>query len=470
MITKYSKYLKQNEADDNSDFDYFDDYEETKPTLPKKSSPTKKNLWNFKGFMEPEDPDQLELDLGIENPRKIKAAELKKMVDDKAKKEKEVRQPTHVDTGDYVEVVDFEDLKEDQLEFLKSAPNFYVRDIVNSKSYPYEVGEPYVNIGFRSPFKMSRFKVIDKSHCKYKILFLNFDLPVDIHGEKDVNNFFRDSKTMSELFNKLFAEKEDDILVSFNMYDDIYRIKYDYYINGICLKDYDFVFFGLISNFTSIAKMLIDYLQKQKIPFLKYGTFKEYDNKAFELHLLDSLGYPYIPSIMVTKLTKKIIDIVQNDFEFPVIVKDVNTNRGEGVYKIDDMEGLLKTFRRNSRLMLIQKHIPNDGDFRVITIKRKVELVIKKKRISKTEFRANVARGGKAIKGSLPPHILKMCEDISKHLDSDIIGFDIIQDMTNGEYYVMETNAGPHFPTFSVISGVNIPEIIVNYIMRLIEK
>jgi glutathione synthase/RimK-type ligase-like ATP-grasp enzyme len=120
--------------------------------------------------------------------------------------------------------------------------------------------------------------------------------------------------------------------------------------------------------------------------------------------------------------------------------------------------------------MLIQKFIPNDGDYRVISIKNKVELVIKKERVKGSkEFRANVARGGKAVKGSLPPDIIAMCEDISKHLICDIVGFDVIQNKETGEYYIMEANSSPHFPTFSVISEINIPNIICEYIIRKIK-
>jgi glutathione synthase/RimK-type ligase-like ATP-grasp enzyme len=63
-----------------------------------------------------------------------------------------------------------------------------------------------------------------------------------------------------------------------------------------------------------------------------------------------------------------------------------------------------------------------------------------------------------------------MCEDVSKHLDSDIIGFDIIQNKDTKEYFIMEANAASHFPTFSVISGVNIPSIIVDYIVKKIKQ
>ena len=95
-----------------------------------------------------------------------------------------------------------------------------------------------------------------------------------------------------------------------------------------------------------------------------------------------------------------------------------------------------------------------------------MELLIKRQVTSDTEFRSNVALGGKAVKASLPPEIVAMCEDISRHVNCDIIGFDVLQDLDTGEYYIMEINISPHFSTFCVVSGVNLPEIICNYILE----
>jgi glutathione synthase/RimK-type ligase-like ATP-grasp enzyme len=376
-----------------------------------------------------------------------------------------------IQTGDYVVCKDFEDLNKNQTEFLNAKSMHKVKAITDSKGRYYMKGEPHVELGYKIPFKMRRFEKVDRNvEGKYKILFLQFDLPIDTHGEKDKYDFFKGQSRMPDLFQLLFAEKLPDSFVDFCAYDDVYRTGQDFWVDNMKLKDYDFVFFGFMSNFTTIVKMLISYLDKHNIPYLKYGTYKDLDNKAYEMYLIESLGFPYIPSIMASRLTRRVMAKIE-EWGFPVIVKDINLNRGEGVWKVDDKKDLLKQFAYGSKLMLIQKFIPNDGDYRVISIKNKVKLVIKKERIKGSkEFRANVARGGKAVKGVLPPNIIKMCEDISRHLVCDIVGFDIIQDLESGEYYVMETNSSPHFPTFSVISEIDIPGILTDYIIKKIKK
>ena len=376
--------------------------------------------------------------------------------------------PIQID--DWVVCTDFTDLTDKQIAFLKSKPSFRVKGINGPKSSVYTGGEAFIDIGYKIPLKMFRFKKVEKGvDAKYKILFLQFDLKIDTHGEEDTHNYFKGHTSMSDCFIERFAETVPDAFVEFCTYNDIIRLKGDYYIDDMKLKDYDFVFFGFMSSFTTIVQMLLDYLDRNGVPYLKYGTYKHLDNKAYEMHLVESLGYPYIPSILTSTLSKKVLDVVK-EFGFPIIVKDVDLNRGEGVWKVENMKELKKMFN-TGKLMQIQKHVPNDGDYRVITIKNKVALIIKKERIEGSgEFRANVARGGKAVKGTLPPEIIKMCEDISEHLVCDIIGFDVIQDMETKEYYIMETNSAPHFPTFAVISEVDMPGLIINYIMTHLKK
>lgn len=376
-----------------------------------------------------------------------------------------------IKVGDTVEPKNLDGLGWKSSNYLRGEKFFEVTDITDSKGNPYKnEGVPHIQIGYTIPFKMFRFVKYEKPFIpkdKQKVLFLQFDLEINLHDEIDNSNFFRGYKTLKPVFVDYFKEKDPDIHVEFRNYDDIYRIKNDFYLDEIKLKDFDFIFFGFMTKFTTICRMLINYLDKNNVPYLKYGTYQEYDSKAYEMDLVQSLGYPYIPSILTTKLTKDVIENVK-EFGFPVIVKDIYLNRGEGVKKVDNMTELKTQFNWGG-MKLIQKFIPNDGDHRVIVIKNKTALVIKRLSQGK-DFRSNIAAGGKAVRSTLPDPQVKMCEDISKHLFCDFIGFDVLQDLNTKEYYIMETNSAPHFPTFSVISGINVPALLTNYIIKEIKK
>jgi len=376
------------------------------------------------------------------------------------------------DVGDYVKIINFEGLSDKQTNFLKSKDYFRIKNITDRQGNLYTEGTPYAEVGYNIPLKLSRFEKIGKPKDlpKYNILFLQFNLAIDLHGEEDINNFFKGQKTMESLFELIFKEKSPDIGVDFYNYNEIYKIDKSYYIQGTDIKDYDFVFFGFMSKHSQMSKIIINYLDRFNRPYLKYETFNTEDNKAYGMDIVEQLGYPYIPTILTYKLSNNIIKHV-NNFGFPVIVKDINLDRGIGVFKIDNLQELIQSFQGNNSPKMIQKFIPNTGDFRVIVIKNETKLVIKRQQTSEKEFRSNVALGGKAVKASLPERIIRMCEDISKHLYCDIIGFDILQDKNRpNDYYVMEANISPHFSTFSVVSEINIPDIIANYIISEIKQ
>lgn len=425
---------------------------------------------------------------------------------------------SEIKPGDIVHPVDFENLTEKQISFLKSKDSFKVIDITDKSGQPWTEGIKFITIGYNIPLMLSRFQKIvvsdhDISKFDYRVLFIAFDIKLKTYGEEDVTKMFKGCETTTELFPKIFAEKlpiSGKIPTTFTKfvgYDDIYRYQNEYFCEDVCLKEYDFIFFGFMASATNMATLLVNYAVRNKIPHMKYETYDYFHNKAYQFDLLETLGYPYIPSIMTTKLTKGIMKSIKT-FGYPVIVKDVYKDRGEGVWKMKNEQELLTFFnggykeeekkkevikpkadlgvgiggrfsgyggyqpyrqyiQPNKSLVLIQKYVPNDGEWRVITVKNKVVLIARKdavEDIGKKQFDDR-----KSKKGELPADIVKMCEDVSTHLFSDIVGFDIIQDLNTKKYYIIETNASPHFAMFSVVTNVSVPEKITDYIISEIK-
>jgi glutathione synthase/RimK-type ligase-like ATP-grasp enzyme len=365
--------------------------------------------------------------------------------------------------GDYVIVIDFDDLSDKQSNYLKSKDFFRVIDVVPKTT------QDYVDVGYNIPLKSTRFKKIDNplKNIKYKILFINFKCDINLMGEKDTKNFFRNKKNMENLFVTLFSEKIKDCYVNFTEYENIYKIGRSYFVDEIDIKEYDFVFFGFMSGYSSVCNLLIGYLNMNDVPYLKYGTLKDYDNKAYEFELIENIGYPYIPSVLTTRLSNDVLLSIK-EFGYPLIIKDIHMNQGKGIKQINDINALKEYFRYSSRLKLIQKFIPNDGEYRVILIKNKVVLIAKKEQIDKVD--TNTISNRKSKKGELPSHVIDMCENVSKYLFCDIVGIDIIRDVIEDKYYIMEMNSAPHLVMFSIVTDVNIPEIIVNHILQHIMK
>lgn len=365
---------------------------------------------------------------------------------------------TDIVEGDYVKIINFVGLTDRQIQFLKAKDTFFVNSVIDKD------GRDFIDIGYAIPFKASRFIKItfDK-----KFLFLQFNLTIDTHGEPDTQNFFQGSPDMRTLFTKLINDRVPGSLVEFYSYTDIYRLGNNYFINNTDLADYNFVFFGFAKKHSNIPYYIQKYLKTVNVPFLTYESYNLYDDKMYGLDIVTDLGYDYIPTIQTSNINKRILKHVREDFGYPVIVKITSMDQGKGVFKVADEDALIKFYNSNyQRPTMIQKLIPNDGDCRVILIKNKVELVVKRQMTNPDEFRSNVALGGKAIKTTLPQSVLDMCADISKHVECDIVGFDILRDLETGKYYVMEINVSPHMSTFIVVTGINLTGIIADYIVK----
>ncbi len=374
-----------------------------------------------------------------------------------------------IKVGDFVKVVNFDGLTENQLAYLKRYSKFRVLKITNRLGQNFDPSVDmikYYDVGYRIPLKSRRFRKIESENSK-KILFLQYDHGVHFYGEVDTNQYFRNLKTIKEVYTKILDEKIPDVIVDFYDYSDVYKISNDFYVGDYKITDYDFVFFGFMYKFTTLSKMIVEYVEKHKVPNIKYETYDFYHNKAYQFNLLEELGYPYIPSILTTNLNKNILKKIE-EFGYPLIVKDPFKDRGEGVLKVKDQEELASFFRLNKKMVLIQKFIPNDGEYRVITFKNKVQLIARKDAIDDVNKKNIDDR--KSKKGSLPANVIAMCEDVSKHMLSDILGLDIIQDSNTKKYYVIETNASPHYCMFSVVTGVSMPDIITDYIIDNMKK
>ena len=377
-------------------------------------------------------------------------------------------QNNNINIGDYVRVINFNNLTNKQLNYLKLFNKYKINAITNKIGCEFDPeldNIKYYDIGYKIPLKASRFEKIDTTNYK-NILFLQYNHNINLYGEEDKKNYFRGLKTTKDVYSKLIEEKKPDTKVDFYNYSDVYKIDNDFFINDLKLTDYDFIFLGFMSNFTNISKLIVEYIERNNIPNLKYETYNYFHNKIYQFDLLSKLNYPYIPSILTTKLNEKIISKIE-EFNYPVIVKNPLLDRGKGIALINDQDQLIHFFSNNTKTLLIQKFITNNEEYRVISIKNKVELVAKKDKITKIN-KKNIDNR-KSKKATLPDYVIKMCEDISKHMLCDIIGFDIIQDMDSKKYYIIETNASPHYYMFSIIANVSIPDIICDYIIKNIK-
>ena len=141
-----------------------------------------------------------------------------------------------------------------------------------------------------------------------------------------------------------------------------------------------------------------------------------------------------IPPTIVTSKAFKIIDFLNQ--EEKIILKPLNGMAGNGIFMLNkndkNINVILETMTINEQKQIMaQKYLPEikDGDKRIILIKGKAIPYVLSRVPSSSDFRANLAKGGKGIVKKLSDNDKNIVERVNEYLVSkelNFVGLDII--------------------------------------------
>lgn len=251
-------------------------------------------------------------------------------------------------------------------------------------------------------------------------------------------------------------------------------------VNQVDLKEYDLIYcIGNIDREKGKRRLewlaAFNYLSKNKTrvinSFLAEGRIEEYlQTKNYLKQTELKIDFPR--SIVFFDESK--IKEALSHFDFPLIIKSEASYKGKLVYKVDNLEEAKKVVQEISEsgeAIIFREFIPNDGDYRVFTVGYKV--VGAMKRIPKEgNFKANISQGGRGEKVSeeVLKKIAPIAEKLSRALEIEIGGVDIVRDKFNGKSYVLEINTGPQIEGLEKYTRINVAEKIVDYFIRRINQ
>lgn len=161
---------------------------------------------------------------------------------------------------------------------------------------------------------------------------------------------------------------------------------------------------------------------------------------------------------------KRTIKFVEKTLGYPLIMKSSYGSYGTGVHKIDNRDELVECMEKlKMRPHLYQQYIPSSygKDIRVMMVGHKIVSAIIRQ--SKDDFRSNLALGGKATPTTLSKELKNLCIKVSKILNLDFCGIDILFG-EEGKYYICEVNSNAHFKGSEKATGINIAGAYANYI------
>lgn len=152
------------------------------------------------------------------------------------------------------------------------------------------------------------------------------------------------------------------------------------------------------------------------------------------------------------------------ELEFPVVIKDIDSQRGKGVRLCHDEDQLLVEIKQGGFRVIIQEFVAMAFDIRVICVGDKVVGAIKRE-ASGSDFRTNISLGGQAESYSLNKEESQLALKAHQSIGNEISGVDITYD-ENGKLYVIETNITPEWQGFKQATGLDVADIIIQYSME----
>ena len=174
-----------------------------------------------------------------------------------------------------------------------------------------------------------------------------------------------------------------------------------------------------------------------------------------------------LPGALCFVKDAKIKDTTIDEIEklgYPLIAKESFGSLGKGVYLISNRDELIKKAEELKCMPhLFQENILTSfgKDVRVIVIGNKV--VGAMLRQSNGDFRSNIAEGGHGAIYTLDAKAKALCEKVSKILNLDYCGIDLL--FGKDGPIICEVNSNAFFNTFEKVTNINVAKLYAEYIL-----
>jgi len=266
-------------------------------------------------------------------------------------------------------------------------------------------------------------------------------------------------------FSSLTKEAQDQkIILDVVKYSEI-AIHISAKRNSILFKNnpinkYDLIYFRNIKQQFEIQTLISSIAKQQNIkvldPCFNSNRTKSINKSNVHFKLIQN-NIPTIDSVLAS-LDQ--LPVIQNKLLFPCIAKITDGAQGKGVYFCKTLQNLKQVFDKVKTKLLIQRFIPNDGDYRLFVVGDKV-IGSMKQVVKKGEFRNNYSLGGEIFPHQATNSQIKLALDATSCLGLSIAGVDLINDRE--KWKIIEVNKSPQFIGLTKASNINVPRHIISF-------
>lgn len=219
--------------------------------------------------------------------------------------------------------------------------------------------------------------------------------------------------------------------------------------------------------------LLAHYLKNAGIPvFNDPDVIETCDNKAKQYLQLSLAGVPMPKTVIAPKVYPNFTiresgyyERVLSEFGLPLIIKEGHGSFGMKVYLIETEEEFYsKTDELRGTDYVFQEFIESSRgrDIRVNIVGD--EIVAAMYRYSETDFRANITNGGRASVIELTEKQRDVARMAAKAVNAEFAGVDLLFG-NNDEPIVCEVNAAAHIRNIYNVTGINVADSMIRYIL-----
>lgn len=181
------------------------------------------------------------------------------------------------------------------------------------------------------------------------------------------------------------------------------------------------------------------------------------------------IGLPTTSYAHSTKMTEKLIEMVGGA---PCVIKLIEGTQGKGVILAETpkaAESVIDGLRQMKAHFLVQEFIKesNGCDIRAFVIGDKVVASMMRK-AKEGEFRSNLHRGGSAVQVEISDEEAQVAVNSAKALGLNVAGVDLLRSSRGP--LVLEVNSSPGLQGIENSTGLNIAEMIIQYIEENVER
>ena len=195
-------------------------------------------------------------------------------------------------------------------------------------------------------------------------------------------------------------------------------------------------------------------------------------NKLTTATALSQAGVPQ-PETVVAYTPKSALQAIES-LGYPVVLKPMVGSWGRLLAKINDRDAAEAILEHKAVLgsyehsiFYIQEFIEKPGrDIRALVIGDEPITAIYRK---SPHWITNTARGGEGEICPLTPTLAKICQEAARAVGGGLLAVDVIEHPENG-YQVNEINHTMEFHTAAPTTGIDIPNLIVDYLLAVARR